>query len=53
MTNKAWRMLFAAVGIAILVMVTYAHNVIPGWELIAGIVVGALLVVAALRGRVL
>jgi hypothetical protein len=52
MSNKAWRMLFAIVGVAILVMVTYAHDVIPGWELILGIIVGALLVVAGLRGRV-
>jgi hypothetical protein len=52
MSNKAWRMLFAIVGVVILGMVTYAHDVIPGWELILGIIVGALLVVAGLRGRV-
>ena len=53
MSNRAWRTLFAIVGIVILAMVAYAHDVIPGWELILGIIVGALLVVAGLRGRVL
>jgi uncharacterized membrane protein len=53
MSNRAWRVLFTVVGIAILAMMAYAHDVIPGWELILGIVVGALLVVAGLRGRVL
>lgn len=53
MTNKAWRTLFAIVGIAILAMMAYAHALIPGWELLLGIIVGALLLVAGLRGRVL
>jgi hypothetical protein len=52
MTNKAWRTVFAIVGLLILAVVAYAHDVIPGWELILGILVGALLVVAGLRGRV-
>lgn len=52
MSHKAWRMLFAVLGLAILAMMAYAHDIIPGWELILGIVVGALLVVAGLRGRV-
>jgi len=53
MTLTAWRALFVVTGVAILGAVTYAHDIIPGWELILGIVVGALLVVAGLRGRVL
>jgi hypothetical protein len=53
MTARAWRTLFIVVGIVILAVVAYAHDVIPGWELILGIVVGALLIVAGLRGRVL
>ena len=52
MTNKAWRILFIVVGVIILVMMAYAHDVVPGWELLLGILVGALLLVAGLRGRV-
>jgi hypothetical protein len=53
MTSKAWRILFIVVGVALLVVMAYAHDVLPGWELILGIVLGALLLVAGLRGRVL
>ena len=53
MSLKTWKTLFIIVGVLILAMVAYAHDVIPGWELVIGIIVGALLVVAGLRGRVI
>ena len=46
------RILFIVVGVALLAVMAYAHNVIPGIELLLGIVVGAVLLVAGLRGRV-
>jgi hypothetical protein len=47
-----WRILFIVVGVILLAMMAYAHDVIPGIELLLGILVGALLLVAGLRGRV-
>ena len=47
-----WRILFIVFGVLILAGMAYAHDVIPGIELLIGILVGALLLVAGLRGRV-
>ncbi len=47
------RNLFVVVGVLILAMMLYLHLAIPGLELLLGIVVGVLLIVAGLRGRVL
>jgi len=49
---SALRILFIVVGVALLGVMLYAHALIPGIELLIGIVVGAVLVVAGLRGRV-
>ena len=51
MTSKVWRTLFIVVGVALLVVMAYAHAMVPGLELLLGIVVGAVLLVAGLRGR--
>ena len=47
-----WRILFIVVGVVLLVVMAYAHDAIPGIELLIGILVGALLLIAGLRGRV-
>ena len=49
---NAWRILFIVVGIVLLCVMAYYHAFVPGIELGIGIVVGALLLVAGLRGRV-
>ena len=53
MSAKVWRTLFIVVGVVLLAVMLYAHALIPGIELLIGIVVGALLLVIGLRGRVL
>ena len=53
MSNRAWRALFIIVGVILLTMMLYVHEAIPGLELLIGVVVGVLLIVAGIRGRVL
>ena len=53
MSNRAWRALFIIVGVVLLAMMLYVHEAIPGLELLIGVVVGVLLIVAGIRGRVL
>jgi hypothetical protein len=53
MTARSLRTLFIVVGALLLAMMVYLHAAIPGLELLLGIVVGVLLVVSGLRGRVL
>jgi len=47
-----WRKLFIVVGVILLVAMAYYHLFVPGIELLIGILVGALLLVSGLRGRV-
>jgi hypothetical protein len=49
---SALRILFIVVGVALLGVMLYLHASVPGIELLIGIVVGAVLVVAGLRGRI-
>jgi hypothetical protein len=49
---SALRIIFIVVGVVLLGVMLFAHVLIPGIELLIGIVVGAVLVIAGLRGRV-
>ena len=53
MGSRGWRTLFIVVGAVLLAMMLYLHEAVPGIELLVGIVVGVLLIVAGIRGRVL